>query len=95
MLSRIENETYVHYLQQEENRDCFSRTVDLCTARDKPRRDTRVGLPSHTDRHQGVAFAKIAAKPNTRITVMLAKFKAPIANEYVSSGFSKRQSSCS
>ncbi len=92
MLSRMEHETYEHYLQRKENRDYFSRIVDLCTARNKSRRNTRGGIPSHKDRHQGVAFAKIAAGPNTKITVMLAKFTAPIANEYKTFGFLDRGS---
>ena len=92
MLSRMEHETYEHYLERKENRDCFSRIVDLCTARNKSRRKTRGGLPSHKDRHQGVAFAKIAAGPNTQITVMLAKFTAPMANECKTFGFLDRGS---
>ncbi len=88
----MEHETYKRYLQRKENRDCFSRIVDLWKARNKSRANTKGGLPGHRARHQGVAFAKIAAGPNIRFTVMLAKFTAPMAIEYKTFGFLDRRS---
>jgi len=88
----MEHETNTRYLQRKENRDCFSRIVDLYTTRNKSRANTKGGLPGHRARHQGVAFAEIAAGPNTKITVMLAKFTAPMANEYITFGFLDRRS---
>jgi len=90
MLSRMEHETYARYLQRKQNRECSSKFIDVCTVRNKSRRNMAGGLPSHKDRHQDVAFAKTAAGPNAKITVMLAKFTAPMANEFKTFGFLDR-----
>lgn len=83
MLSHMENESRARYQERKDNKDKIKGIIDLCEARNNNRKAAKSALKRRAGRDQiTTTIIKSGTGLATKITVMLAKFTIPMANEW-------------